>query len=255
MKTTLVALVSLSLASVAGMPALAATPAPAERDPFLVSDDSLNARFSRVAVSHVTTFGTLRIPSPDDSTRFTPVILDLLSAGGFEFVPPETVLARWRQEVAAGGGLFDTRTGRRDEVRARAALARMASWLRDSLGAQLWLRYETVTAKADYEKGEAQWDGVTREIGAPGFMASLFVGPTAGRISVWSEEVTIEELGGATLYSRRGGLVPTMRMMKDNWIDTPYRDQLGTPWQSETALRRALSPWFERVHAAPRAGK
>jgi hypothetical protein len=220
---------------------------PKDPDPFQVHPDSLKGRHGRIAVAHVVSIGISRIPVPDPNTLFEKRIGDRLAAAGFTPIPFDTVLAGWKTSAAAVGGVFDTRSGRPDTARVRAAEARLLGWLRDSLGCDLRLRYEVVEVMADYDAGHTRWDGYETDAGATGALLTLLgAGGQEGKIPALSLDVLIDDLRATPLYARRAGLQTRNRMVKNHWIPVPI-ENLRDETLTKRALDRALGPWVDRV--------
>ena len=238
-------LVGLVLALVLS-PSLAAAEKRKEPDPFRVHPDSLTRRHVRVALAHVVSIGSLRYPAPDMNTRFEQRIGERLAAAGFVPVPSDTVLAGWKASAAAVGGIFDRRSGRPDTARVRMAEEGLLGWLRDSLGCDLRLRYEVVEALADYNAGNARWDGYETDVGATGVLLTLIGGTQSGKVPALSIEVLIDDVEGTPLYTRRAGLQSRNHMVKNHWIPVPL-ENLKDEALTRRALDRALGPWIDRV--------
>ena len=229
---------------------LAGAARPQDPDPFRSPPDSLTGRHARIAVTQIITIGSSRIPAPDASTDFARRICDRLKTAGFSAIAPESVLAGWKSSVTAGGGLFDPRSGRPDSARFQKAESRMHEWLRDSTACDLWLRYRVLEVSADYDGRKARWDGYETDAGALSLLPNLLLGSMEGKVGALSLEITISDLGGASLYARRAGLQLRARRVKGHWIPVPL-EGLEDEALTRRALDRSLGPWLDRV--APRA--
>jgi hypothetical protein len=215
-------------------------------DPFRVPADSLTGRLRVLAVAP-----TARPREVEEiPLEFTHAITESLVAAGFEVVPLDTVIATWAQAVRDVGGVYDARTGRRDSLRVERVRALAAAALRERHHAVAWVRPAVVGAHAEFESGEAEWDGVTRHIGGDGVLNVLLDNVPEGRLSALSFQVGIEDPEGRLLYEARTGLQVLSRMGKKGLESAPPEFGLGDPEQRRFALDRSLRPWLERVRPA-----
>jgi hypothetical protein len=226
-----------------------ATPEP---EPFRVPVDSLVGRTNTVAL--VPTETPRDVPgSASAGEEFMRSTTERLIAAGFAIVPAESVRAIWKEAGQAEGGMFDPRTGRRDPVRFERIRARAARVLREHYRTDVCLKLAIVVVSAEFESGEARWDGVTRDVGGAGILNFLVTGVPEGRLPALSLAVDVEEPEGRSLYHRQAGL-QTLSRADNKLTEIGYpQGRFGDEAVKTFALDRALGPWIEQVrpNAAP----
>ncbi|MGH3743175.1 MAG: hypothetical protein ACRDT1_17845, partial [Micromonosporaceae bacterium] len=230
-------------ALVGGLPAEAARPV--DPDPFLVAPESIRGRFHRLALLPVNVIGSTWVPTTD--TIFVAGLRSRLEARGHAVILPETVLASWRDAVTAAGGIFNRRSGRPDSARVRVAVESFTTRLRDSLGVDGLLRYGIWNVEAEWNHGEAVWDGVEQDTDSPGLLSTLMRGNQRGKIPALSLQVEFADLAGRTLYVRRAGLATLNTMVKGRWVGVSEAVILGDTLVKRRAMDRAVGPWLERM--------
>ena len=217
-------------------------------DPFEVPADSLHGPYLRIALLPANKEGTAWLPRPD--SLFERLVQARLSEAKYLPIPAESVLACWDHAVRAGGGIYDVRSGRRDSTRMNAATRRFESDLRDSLAADLILRFGLIPVSAAWDHHAVHWDGASFATPDPGRLVEFIAGKERGLVPAISLVVTISEPEGRVLYMHVAGVRPMMKIVGNRWTTVPIGEAVGDESGNRDAVARALAPWFERMPAA-----
>jgi hypothetical protein len=222
-------------------------------NPFLEPQDRIYGSVKTIALTPVTAPHDLGSVDPSCG-KFASLITAELRGAGFAVVPPEESVAIWKRVTDSLGGLFNAATGERDTVKLNTARALTMAELRARFQADAWLHPQIVFASANFDQGNAQWDGVKQSYQSFGkkFLTALFGGGTYGKTAALSLWVDVEDMRGKDLYINQGGLQLYMVPRGHDWVEIPSSELYANPERNANAVRLALAPLVTRT-ASPKS--
>jgi hypothetical protein len=231
-----------SVAVVAGVVAITSScgTARAGYDPFLIPEEQFQDRVTRLVVAPTIVEAGVDAPEPI-LLQVDSLVVERLTTAGFFVVPSTKYAELWTRITYEAGGIFDPRTGERDEQRFKAATDQLTRELHDMFGhdAVVYPEIRATEVRIDGWTevsglwGVAQWDGVT--VRAP------FGNDYVNAVSV---AVIIEDVDGNQLYECNGGIAVTERWDSDavEMVRVLSDDVFGEDDRLNRAIDIALRP-------------
>jgi hypothetical protein len=164
---------------------------------------------------------------------FDSLIAVRLTRAGLRVVPGTEVDVIWRRLVDSVQGFYDPLTGELVEAEYFAVVTGTARALHARHGAVRWLRPTIAPVEVVFDKGKAEWHGVTERIG----------GRNTGRGAALSVVIEVLDTAGRALTSSRGGLRLLFRVdVNGISTDVAWNTLYGDPRRNDRAVALALDP-------------
>lgn len=184
--------------------------------------------------------------------KFEELISGKLRGAGFSVVDSKEYDEIWKREVEREGGYFDPITGKRDQSKLKAIVARTRQELisRYKMDAVLYSHIRVV--RATFWGNWAQWDENGESLGKPERNAQLYGrSETRGTVAALSLVVFIEDKEEKQMYLNAGGIQVLAKFgLKKEFVPIPEEEILTNQEMNEWAVTRALDPLIKR--AVPR---
>jgi len=164
---------------------------------------------------------------------FDSLIAARLTRAGLRVVSGTQVDVIWRRLVDSVQGFYDPLTGELVEAEYFAVVTGTARELRARHGAVRWLRPTIAPVEVVFDKGKAEWHGVTERIG----------GRHSGRGAALSVVIEVLDSTGRALTSSRGGLRLLFRVdVNGRSSPVAWNILYGDPKRNDKAVALALDP-------------
>ncbi len=228
-----------------------------EYDPFLVKPEVLHADVQTVVLTPVQLPPDLDIPERI-LLRLDSLIGTTVRTAGFTTVASHDFSEIWDRVQLEVGGLFDPRTGERDELRFADARELLAWELEDRFGADALLYADLVVVSAPFANGVAHWDETSQPLTGWGWRLldalNALLGEEGGSlpegtVPALSLSVTLERVSGEQLYANAGGIEVLEKVGTSESDRTPVpQEKLCRNWRrNRKAVEIALGPLTAHV--------
>ncbi len=175
---------------------------------------------------------------------------DALIAASFNIPDPQAVSDLGERVQKDVGGFIDPATGRRDEARYHAFVAKRGGALRTQFGCDAVLTASVVQLRARFSGGTAEWDGATDSVSSTGRVVLNAIGGVVefgwvGALSLWLHAV---DLDGNDLAFRTAGIetLASMAVLKAQDV-LPQDLWLTNVEKLDAAIRSAVGPGGEAL--------
>lgn len=197
------------------------------------SQDSLLARIQTIAIAPVATNGNLDI-SGEVAARLEAALEAVLEDAGFNVVPAYEYMGIWQHIADEFGGVFDPRTGERNDALFELATGRLREDLRLRFDADAVLHPELWEVVVPFSDGVAQWDDRLEAVfGAEGMR---------GEVRAMSLVIFVEDTVGAELCSNSTGLATIEAWHNDSWLSLHLEGVLAGSRMVAEAAATVLTP-------------
>jgi hypothetical protein len=215
--------------------------------PWLAPHDRFFDQTHTVALASVDVPDGLEQPAPVVAL-FDSLIAGRLREAGYDIVPASDVNPIWRALVDSAGGLFDQTTGRPDTIKARALHDQFLRQLRSRFHVDAIVYPRIVVVGAGFNETKAKWDGVSQSIEGTGsaLLRALAGVNRYGETEALSLQVSIEDMGGTDVYSKRGGLEVWAKPARNGFQQVPRSALFQNAERNARGVEIALEPVLMR---------
>ena len=222
---------------------LAPAEVPAELAPLRVARSEFFRTYSRLSIAP---FAVPPVQQGESvRSRVDGTLRAELQKRGFSIVADDQFAKLWAEEVASSGGFFDPFTGRRDEARWTAARQKVFKKLAADSGASAFLFAAIVKKPAQFQSGQAKWDGVKELVTtSKSWMGTMF-NPNAafiGQLDAFSLEIRVVDVDDRLLFEEYGGMQVAERMSGGSLVPVPEPELFVDPSRDQRAIDLALRP-------------
>lgn len=223
------------------------TPTIATQDPLRIPREELYSKIKTVAID----FGAAPSPvSLADLGKFEAIIEGRLREAGFAVVPSREAQGIGNRFVKQMGGLFDPKTGQRDEAKRKIVREHLFRELKLKFKADAVMTVNILPVSAEFTALGANWHGTSESIlPADAGFAGLFFGPgvVSGTIQALSLLIVIEDTNEVPIYKNLGGIQLLEKFSGGKRLPVPREQVFSDEGRNREAVNIALRPLIEKT--------